>query len=115
MGDIERMVEEAVRYKSEDESHKELVEAKNSLEQYAYGMRSSIDKSKAAETESPGTANEEASAARESASESVRKTIEWLEHNQEADKVTYETMLKDLQESCKKFVQRHPSDGNSPS
>ena len=40
--EIDRMVEEAERYKNEDNEIKEIVEAKNNLEAYIYQMRSSI-------------------------------------------------------------------------
>ena len=40
--DIEKMVQEAEKYKSEDEEHKKKVESKNSLENYAYNMRNTI-------------------------------------------------------------------------
>lgn len=40
--EIERMVQEAEKYKSEDEAHKEKIEAKNSLENYAFNMRNTI-------------------------------------------------------------------------
>ncbi|KAJ6702347.1 SHOCK PROTEIN putative-RELATED [Salix koriyanagi] len=40
--DIERMVQEAERYKSEDEKVKKKVEAKNALENYAYNMRNTV-------------------------------------------------------------------------
>jgi molecular chaperone DnaK (HSP70) len=40
--EIEKMVPEAEKYKSEDDEHKKKVEAKNSLENYAYSMRNTI-------------------------------------------------------------------------
>merc|ERR1712176_1027519 len=40
--DIERMVQEAEKYKAEDEAHKKKVDAKNALENYAYNMRNTI-------------------------------------------------------------------------
>lgn len=40
--DIERMVQEAEKYKSEDEVHRQKVEAKNSLENYAYSTRNTV-------------------------------------------------------------------------
>jgi len=40
--DIERMVEEAEKYKSEDEKTRQRIEAKNSLENYAYNIRNTI-------------------------------------------------------------------------
>ena len=36
------MVQEAEKYKSEDEEHKKEVKAKNALENYAYNMRNTI-------------------------------------------------------------------------
>ncbi|CDY40360.1 BnaA10g27080D [Brassica napus] len=44
--DIEKMVQEAEKYKSEDEEHKKKVEAKNALENYAYNMRNTIQDEK---------------------------------------------------------------------
>merc|ERR1712146_117170 len=41
--EIERMVQEAEKYKEEDEAHLKKVEAKNSLENYAYSMRNTIN------------------------------------------------------------------------
>lgn len=40
--DIERMVEEAEKYKHEDEETKARIEAKNNLENYAYNIRNTI-------------------------------------------------------------------------
>ncbi len=40
--EIERMVQEAEKYKSEDEAHKKKIESKNSLENYAFNMRNTI-------------------------------------------------------------------------
>ncbi|KAF3520555.1 hypothetical protein DY000_02058862 [Brassica cretica] len=40
--EIKKMVQEAEKYKSEDEEHKKKVEAKNALENYAYNMRNTI-------------------------------------------------------------------------
>ena len=40
--EIERMVQEAEKYKVEDEGHKEKIEAKNALENYTYNMRNTI-------------------------------------------------------------------------
>ncbi|WP_168406879.1 Hsp70 family protein, partial [Acinetobacter indicus] len=46
--EIEKMVQEAERYKSEDEEHKKKVDAKNALENYAYNMRNTIKDDKIA-------------------------------------------------------------------
>merc|ERR1719366_11203 len=41
--DIERMVQEAEKYKAEDEEHSKKIEAKNNLENYAYNIRNSMN------------------------------------------------------------------------
>jgi heat shock 70kDa protein 1/2/6/8 len=41
--EIERMVEEAERYKAEDEVNRARVDSKNALENYAYGLRNSLN------------------------------------------------------------------------
>merc|ERR1712014_123365 len=40
--EIERMVQEAEKYKAEDDANKNRVEAKNALENYCYSLKSSI-------------------------------------------------------------------------
>ncbi|KAI6672065.1 hypothetical protein NL676_006950 [Syzygium grande] len=42
MEDIERMVQEAEKYKAQDEEVKKKVDAKNALENYAYNMRNTV-------------------------------------------------------------------------
>ena len=40
--DIERMVSDAEKYKSEDDAQKKKIDARNGLEQYAYSMKNTI-------------------------------------------------------------------------
>ena len=40
--EIERMVQDAEKYKVEDEEHKKRIDAKNSLENYAFNMRNTV-------------------------------------------------------------------------
>ena len=44
--EIERLVAEAERYKAEDEANRARIEAKNSLENYAFQMRNSMNDEK---------------------------------------------------------------------
>merc|ERR1719379_833308 len=48
--EIEKMVQDAEKYKSEDNDHKERIESKNSLENYTYSMRNSMKDEKIAPT-----------------------------------------------------------------
>merc|ERR1712121_608240 len=41
--DIERMVNEAEKFKDEDEKMKERIQSKNGLESYAYNMKQSVE------------------------------------------------------------------------
>merc|ERR1711881_428270 len=41
--EIEKMVQEAEKYKVEDESNKQRIEAKNGLENYAYNMKNTMN------------------------------------------------------------------------
>merc|ERR1711904_12917 len=44
--EIDRMVQEAEKYKAEDNAQKECVDAKNSLQQYAYSLRNTMKEHK---------------------------------------------------------------------
>lgn len=44
--DIERMVQEAEKYKSEDDQQREKVTSKNALESYAFNMKATIEDEK---------------------------------------------------------------------
>jgi len=88
--DIDRMVKEAEEAAEDDKKAKEKVEARNSLENYAYSIRNTItDKEKAA-----GKLSEEDKTTVENA---VKETIEWLDLNQAADKEEYDSQYKELE------------------
>ncbi|KAJ7962740.1 Heat shock 70 kDa protein [Quillaja saponaria] len=84
--EIERMVQEAEKYKSEDEEVKKKVEAKNSLENYAYNMRNTVKDEKFAGKLSP--------ADKQKIEKAVEETIEWLDGNQLAEVDEFEDKLK---------------------
>merc|ERR1712196_144802 len=94
--DIERMVQEAEKYKVEDDSHRQRVEAKNNLENYAYQMRNTMKDDK--------TGAALGSDEQKTIEEAVRKTIEWLDQNQDAEKAEYEEKLKELENLCNPII-----------
>ena len=87
--EIKRMVEEAEKYAAEDEANKLRVEAKNSLENYAYSMKSTMADEKLA-----GKLSEEDKASVES---KLSEAISWLESNQMAEKEEYEAKQKEIE------------------
>ncbi|GKE51168.1 heat shock cognate 70 kDa protein 2-like protein, partial [Tanacetum coccineum] len=71
--EIEKMVQEAEKYKAEDEEHKKKVEAKNALENYAYNMRNTIKDDKIS---SKLPADD-----KKKVEDAVEEAIQWLDGN----------------------------------
>merc|ERR1712066_511093 len=90
--EIERMVNEAEKYKADDEAQRLKVEAKNSLENYCFTMKNSMNDSNIKdkiEEEDQKTVNEK-----------IDETLQWLDTNQMAEKDEFEAKMKELQETC---------------
>merc|ERR1712137_409625 len=87
--EIERLVQEAERYMAEDESNKARIEAKNSLENYAYQMRNTMNDEKMADKIS-GDDKTKIDAA-------ITETTQWLDSNQNAEKEEFEAKQKALE------------------
>jgi L1 cell adhesion molecule like protein len=95
--EIERMVQEAEKYKEEDEAHKKKVEAKNSLENYTYNMRNTIRDDKVG-----GKLSEENKKKLENA---VEETIQWLDSGDELHEPSeYENKQKELEGICNPII-----------
>ncbi|CAM9717286.1 unnamed protein product [Ascophyllum nodosum] len=105
--EIERMVEEAERYKAEDDVQKQRVEGKNALENYAYSMRNTINEEKVAS---------QLDATDKAVIESkISETIAWLDTNQNAEKEEYEEKQKELEAVCTPIVQKMAAAGGAGS
>jgi L1 cell adhesion molecule like protein len=87
--DIDRMVREAEQYSNDDAKLKERIEAKNSLENYAYSIRNTIRDEKLAGKLSADD--------KRMAEDAVNTTISWLDRNATADKEEYESKQKELE------------------
>ena len=87
--EIERMVNEAEKYKAEDDANKHRIEAKNGLENYCYSIKSSIS-SDEVKDKIPADKKSELEAA-------IEETISWLDANQSAEKEEYEEKQKALE------------------
>jgi len=94
--DIERMVNEAEKYRNEDEKQKETISAKNGLESYCFNMKATLDeenlKSKISESD------------RTTIMDKCNETIKWLDANQLADKEEYEHRQKELEGVCNPII-----------
>lgn len=87
--EIERMLEEAEKYKAEDEAEAGRISAKNGLESYAYSLRNTLSDSKV---------DEKIDAAdKEKLKSEIDKTVAWLDDSQAATKEEYEEHQKELE------------------
>ncbi|GMI96842.1 ARABIDOPSIS HEAT SHOCK PROTEIN 70, heat shock protein 70 [Hibiscus trionum] len=96
--EIERLVQEAERYKAEDEEVKKKVEAKNGLENYAYNMRNTVKDDKFAGKLNP--------ADKQKIEKAIDETIEWLDANQLAEVDEFEDKLKELEGICNPIISK---------
>ncbi|RCV45412.1 hypothetical protein SEVIR_9G455800v4 [Setaria viridis] len=94
--EIEKMVQEAEKYKAEDEEHKKKVDAKNSLENYAYNMRNTIRDDK--------IASKLPEADKKKIDEAIEGAITWLDNNQLAEVDEFEDKMKELEGICNPII-----------
>lgn len=94
--DIERMVNEAEKYRAEDEVQREKVTAKNSLESYCFNMKSTIEDDKLKDKISDKD--------RDAILTKVNETVAWLDANQLAEKDEYEHRQKELEKVCNPII-----------
>mmetsp|Transcript_7236 Transcript_7236/g.8244 ORF Transcript_7236/g.8244 Transcript_7236/m.8244 type:complete len:664 (-) Transcript_7236:66-2057(-) len=95
--EIERMVEEAEKFKAEDDANKNRVEAKNGLENYCYQLKSSVGSD---EVKDKIPADDKAKL--ESA---IEETISWLDANISGEKEEYEEKQKALEAIANPILQ----------
>merc|ERR1712157_433723 len=76
--EIERMVNEAEKYKAEDDVNRNRIEAKNALENYCYSLKSSIG-SEEVKDKIPADDKKQLE-------DAIAESISWLDANQSAEK-----------------------------
>ncbi|KAL3519781.1 hypothetical protein ACH5RR_017930 [Cinchona calisaya] len=87
--EIERMIEEAEKYKFEDEQYRKKVEAKIALEKYAYNIRNSLNDKKISGMLYP--------AEKKKIEDAIEQSLEWLQKNQLAQANEFEEKMKELE------------------
>lgn len=87
--EIEAMIRDAEKFADQDKEVKEKIDAKNSLENYIYTMRNTVeDKEKLADK------IEESD--KEKIMDALTEAQEWVTSNEDADKDDYDSQLKNL-------------------
>eukprot|EP01025_Chloroclados_australasicus_P019554 TRINITY_DN2067_c0_g1_i5.p1 TRINITY_DN2067_c0_g1~~TRINITY_DN2067_c0_g1_i5.p1 ORF type:complete len:653 (-),score=128.21 TRINITY_DN2067_c0_g1_i5:408-2366(-) len=92
--EIEKMVQDAEKYKADDEQQKKKVDAKNALENYTYSLRSTI------EDANMKLSDED----KEKIKKAVDETIAWLDANQLAEVDEFEHKQKELEGICNPII-----------
>ncbi|MGH0153899.1 UNVERIFIED_CONTAM: hypothetical protein FKN15_044890 [Acipenser sinensis] len=96
--EIERMVQDADKYRAQDEAQREKIAAKNSLESFAFNMKSSVEeenmKAKISEDD------------KKQIIDKCNQAISWLDKNQMAEKEEYEHQLKELEKVCNPIISK---------
>jgi heat shock protein 5 len=91
------MVADAEKFAESDKLLKEKIDAKHQLENYIYQMRNTIeDKEKLATKLSDEDKN--------TISEALTETQDWINSNDDADKDALTEQLKDLQKVCDPII-----------
>jgi L1 cell adhesion molecule like protein len=88
--EIQRIIQDAEKYKQEDEKVKVRVESKNSLENYAYSVKNSLNDERVS-----GKLSAEDKQKIETA---VKDVLDWLDHNQTAEKDEFDHKKKELED-----------------
>jgi len=96
--EIEKMVQEAEKFKADDDIVVKRVEAKNKLEGYVYNIKSSVlteDKIKKALGDDLATVEK-----------TVEETIKWIDENQTVDTQDYEDKQKEVEAVLMPLIQK---------
>ena len=101
--EIDRMVNEAEKYKDEDDKQREKIKARNQLENYAFSVRMAV--------------NESGDKLQQSEKDEVLKKCEevlnWLESNSLAEKDELDHQMQELQRACSPVMTKLHGGGQS--
>jgi L1 cell adhesion molecule like protein len=104
--EIERMVEEAEKYKNEDEKTRLKIEAKNSLENYAYNIRNTIKDDKVKDKISESE--------REDLEKKISEILSFIEKNEDLEKEEYEEKENELKNLANPIITKIYQQGTAP-
>ncbi|KAJ4723693.1 Heat shock cognate 70 kDa protein [Melia azedarach] len=95
--EIERMVQDAEKYKAEDEEHKKNIEARNAFQEYAYDVRNAVRDEKIGLKLAPTD--------KKKIEDAIDQAIQWLDDSRlvEADEFAQEKM-KELESICNPII-----------
>jgi len=105
--EIERMVNEAEKYKDEDDKQKQRISSKNSLESYAFQMKSTIEDDKIKDKISEED--------KKKIVDKCSEVIAWLDANQLAEKEEFDDKQKEIEGICNPIITKlYQASGGAP-
>nr|XP_053637125.1 heat shock cognate 71 kDa protein [Cherax quadricarinatus] len=105
--EIEKMVQDAEKYKADDEKQRERISAKNSLESYCFNMKSTVEDDKFKDKVS----GEDCSKILDACNDAIK----WLDTNQLAEKEEYEHKQKEVEQICNPIITKmYGASGGAP-
>jgi len=94
--EIERMVQDAEKYKKEDETQRERISSKNSLESYCFNMKTTINEEKLADKIDADD--------KKKIMDAIEDALKWMEANQLAEKEEFDHKLKEIEKICSPII-----------
>ena len=105
--EIERMVNDAEKFKAEDEKQKDRISGKNGLESYCFNMKTTIEDEKVKDKISEED--------RKKISDKCDEAIKWLDANQLAEVEEFAEKQKDVESVCNPIITKlYQSAGGAP-
>merc|ERR1712228_455530 len=104
--EIERMVNEADKFKADDEKQKERIAAKNGLESYCFNMKSSMDEENLKEKISEDE--------KRTISSKCDEALKWLDSNQLAEVEEFQDKQKEVEAICNPIISKLYQQGGAP-
>jgi len=96
--DIEKMVQDAEKFKAEDDMQKQRIDAKNGLESYCFQIKSSL--------EEPNLKDKIPEADKTLVLNKVNETVSWLDGNQTAETDEFKDKQKELESVVNPVMQK---------
>merc|ERR1712142_882758 len=103
--EIERMVNDAEKFKAQDEEQRTRITAKNALESYAFNMKSTVEDEKF-----KGKISDDD---KKTILDKCNEVISWLDANQMAEKEEFESQQKDLESACMPIITKMYKDAGA--
>ena len=94
--EIDRMVNDAEKFKAEDDKQREKIASRNKLESYVFSVKQAV-----------GDAGDKLpDSDKDKVNKECEETVKWLDNNTLADKEEYEHKLDELQKTCSPLMMK---------